>query len=327
MLHRFDVIGDVHGQLGALRGLGRHLGYDVDDGWTHPDGRVLVFVGDLVDRGADSLGVAELVLSLAQADRAVCLMGNHEYNLVGFKLGLESERHSNRVTIADLRTRSDRWAPVLDFMQSLPLAIELPEVRIIHAVWHLPCIEGLGAIRRKASAAPDATTGDWLRGHVVLGSPFDATGLVAGLPVGPAVPPGDDSAHEALLKGYEAVAQKAFIDSDGKERNRIRVPWWIGAQPEIPTDRVTVFGHYWNLPPVRGGHDKFAPPFPSGHPDLKKWQREIVDRVPARGIVDVPAGETSVCIDYNGVFDAKGGSCVGAFRWPERQVAWARVGV
>ena len=44
--HAFDIIGDVHGELPALRQLGRDLGYDVDGGWTHPDNRLLVFLGD-----------------------------------------------------------------------------------------------------------------------------------------------------------------------------------------------------------------------------------------------------------------------------------------
>ena len=87
--HRIDVVGDVHGQLSALRALGQHLGYAVDSDWSHPGGRVLVFVGDLVDRGEDSFGVCELVMHLVRDGRALCLMGNHEYNLVKWSFGLE----------------------------------------------------------------------------------------------------------------------------------------------------------------------------------------------------------------------------------------------
>lgn len=50
-----DVIGDVHGEFDALRALLGHLGYD--DGGAHPDGRRVVFVGDLCDRGPDSPAV------------------------------------------------------------------------------------------------------------------------------------------------------------------------------------------------------------------------------------------------------------------------------
>jgi hypothetical protein len=47
-----DIIGDVHGEIDALRSLMRHLGYK-DDGF-HPENRRLVFVGDLTDRGPTS---------------------------------------------------------------------------------------------------------------------------------------------------------------------------------------------------------------------------------------------------------------------------------
>jgi len=48
----YDVIGDVHGQNLKLKALLVKLGYRVRHGaWRHPEGRVAVFVGDLIDRG------------------------------------------------------------------------------------------------------------------------------------------------------------------------------------------------------------------------------------------------------------------------------------
>src|ERR1700756_2415469 len=75
-----DVVGDVHGELDALTALLAHLGYDAEGG--HPDGRHLVFVGDLCDRGPDSPGVIELVQRLVQSGRALVTLGNHEINLL-----------------------------------------------------------------------------------------------------------------------------------------------------------------------------------------------------------------------------------------------------
>ena len=49
-----DIIGDVHGECGTLCKLLDRLGYDGNG--DHPEGRRLVFVGDLVDRGPDSPG-------------------------------------------------------------------------------------------------------------------------------------------------------------------------------------------------------------------------------------------------------------------------------
>lgn len=50
-----DIVGDIHGEIDALRDLLGHLGYG-PEGQSDP-GRRLVFVGDLVDRGPDSPSV------------------------------------------------------------------------------------------------------------------------------------------------------------------------------------------------------------------------------------------------------------------------------
>jgi hypothetical protein len=75
-----DVVGDVHGELGALRRLLGRLGYARDG--AHPEGRRLAFVGDLVDRGPDTPGVLALVRRLVEAGRAQCVLGNHEFNVL-----------------------------------------------------------------------------------------------------------------------------------------------------------------------------------------------------------------------------------------------------
>ena len=48
----------------------------------HPDGRVAVFVGDLVDRGPDTPGVLRRVMAMAEAGTGLCVAGNHEAKLV-----------------------------------------------------------------------------------------------------------------------------------------------------------------------------------------------------------------------------------------------------
>lgn len=319
----FDVIGDIHGQLGALRALGRDLGYDVDGGWSHPEGRVLVFLGDLVDRGPHSLEVAELACDLVARGRALGVMGNHEYNLVAHRLGIEKEKHSNRATIADVAARPDRWGPILDALSGWPVAIELPDLRIIHAVWHRDCVAELRPLLGTATpAGADDAEGALarLQRHVALGSPFAGRGFVPGLTTDETRY--GDVPHAVLMKGYEAAADAPFLDGDGAERHRVRVTWWTGDRAEIAHDRTTVFGHYWNLPP-HGDVPTFAPPHPSGHPALRSWQSTHAPQVPARGRVAVPAEVRHVCIDYNGVMIGAGRPCVGALRWPEREVAWA----
>jgi len=83
----FDVVGDVHGCYEELRKLLASLGYvvslDADGSFrvVHPQGRRVVFVGDLVDRGPDSPSVLRLVMSMAKDGIALCVAGNHDQKL------------------------------------------------------------------------------------------------------------------------------------------------------------------------------------------------------------------------------------------------------
>lgn len=71
------AVGDIHGRSDLLAAL-------IDQAAREPklrDRRAIVFLGDLVDRGPDSLGAIDLVMAAkarAGADEAVALMGNHE---------------------------------------------------------------------------------------------------------------------------------------------------------------------------------------------------------------------------------------------------------
>lgn len=82
----FDIIGDVHGYYDELIELLHKLGYEVlnnDVGVTikHPQGRRLVFEGDLVDRGPNSPGVIRLVQSVVASGSGFCVAGNHDVKL------------------------------------------------------------------------------------------------------------------------------------------------------------------------------------------------------------------------------------------------------
>ncbi len=163
----------------------------------------------------------------------------------------------------------------------------------------------------------------WIAKHVVHHSPFDSRGLRPGLP--DALPDQEDRPHEVLMKGFEVDAEEPFQDNDGTERKRIRANWWETDDDAVIRDRVQVFGHYWNMPPVE--HD-FAPPHPAGHPKLRRWQKRLLKKEPWIE-EDVPLCRhiklqgKAACIDFQGVTQSsKLAACVGAFRWPEREVVW-----
>jgi serine/threonine protein phosphatase 1 len=71
------VVGDIHGRSDLLAAL-------IDEAAREPklrDRRAIVFLGDLVDRGPDSLGAIDLAMAAKArvgADESIALMGNHE---------------------------------------------------------------------------------------------------------------------------------------------------------------------------------------------------------------------------------------------------------
>jgi protein phosphatase len=76
----FDIIGDIHGCSDELIELLGRLGYLEQPGgsWRHPEGRKLVFLGDLVDRGPKCAEVVRLVMESVNAGTAICVPGNHD---------------------------------------------------------------------------------------------------------------------------------------------------------------------------------------------------------------------------------------------------------
>jgi len=81
----FDIIGDVHGCFDELHTLMLKLGYVIEgrDSYraSHPDGRRLIFVGDLVDRGPKTPEVLRLVMDMVDSGVAFCVTGNHDDKL------------------------------------------------------------------------------------------------------------------------------------------------------------------------------------------------------------------------------------------------------
>lgn len=127
----FDIIGDVHGCFSELSSLLQLMGYEVnaveDDGknlgWQvqAPPGRTAVFVGDLVDRGPDSVAVLRLVMSMVRAGTALCVPGNHDMKLLKWIEGKEVQlKHGLDLTVKQLEGESGEFrAQVRRFLDDL----------------------------------------------------------------------------------------------------------------------------------------------------------------------------------------------------------------
>ncbi|KAI1343188.1 Metallo-dependent phosphatase-like protein [Xylariaceae sp. FL0016] len=79
---RLIVIGDVHGQLSALEDLLARVSFSADRG-DH-----VVFVGDMINKGPDSVGVLDLAISIG----ASAVRGNHEDKVLRAWAELQHER-------------------------------------------------------------------------------------------------------------------------------------------------------------------------------------------------------------------------------------------
>jgi len=73
---RIYAIGDIHGRRDLLDRLLALI--DEDDAARPPARTELIFLGDLVDRGPDSVGVIERLMALRETRPVRFLMGNHE---------------------------------------------------------------------------------------------------------------------------------------------------------------------------------------------------------------------------------------------------------
>lgn len=138
LIKRYDIVGDVHGCLDALRRLMAALGYD--EAGRHPEGRTLVFVGDLINRGPDSAGVLRLVGGMAQEGRVRMALGNHDDVLLRCLRGAPMERGRRGMdkTLEQISTAPDNRtlrAETLALLEGARLYLSLDGGRllVVHA--------------------------------------------------------------------------------------------------------------------------------------------------------------------------------------------------
>ena len=138
---RFDIIGDVHGCYNELCELLAVLGYAPGaDGLPRSDaGRVLVFVGDLADRGDDSVGTLTLAARLVAAGVALFAPGNHDDKLFRYLRGAKvKQTHGLDITAAQIAAlpETDRAAltgVVLTHLAPAPSHLVLDAGRLVVA--------------------------------------------------------------------------------------------------------------------------------------------------------------------------------------------------
>ncbi|MGE4587335.1 MAG: metallophosphoesterase [Mangrovibacterium sp.] len=141
----YDIIGDVHGQAGLLKELLRKLGYDCKNGvFSHPE-RKAIFVGDFINRGPKPRETIRLVRDMAEADRALVILGNHEINAIYYSLLDNKGKHLSKrwsrlrldldSTLRDFAGNTGEWNSHVGWMRCLPMFLDLGKIRVAHACW------------------------------------------------------------------------------------------------------------------------------------------------------------------------------------------------
>lgn len=260
----YDVIGDIHGHASKLSALLKQLGYNEIYGvWRHAN-RTALFVGDFIDRGPEQIETLTIVRNMVDAGAAKAVMGNHEFNAIAYYLRdpLSQESHLRPRTTKNQEQHDEFLKAVccdsklhedwIDWFLTLPLWLDLPELRVVHACWHPTYMQEISHLldeenRLNANIVADASR----EGSM----PFRAI--------------------EGLLKGLEVELPYPlfFLDKDGHRRTSVRTRWWdAGAQTfrqaalidkkirgELPetlmphgacigysSGKPVFFGHYWN---------------------------------------------------------------------------------
>ncbi len=305
----YDVIGDIHGQAGALEALLRKLGYRERAGaWRYAGGqRKAVFVGDYIDRNPNARHVMDIVKGMTEAGEAHATMGNHEFNAVAYhtedpeRPGRYLRAHSDKnarqhaVFLEEMEENETVHDEAIAWFRSLPMWLDLGELRVVHAAWvmrHHATVE--------RAADPDAHLSDLL--------------LVAASREGTA----EHEAVECLLKGLEVPLPEGacYRDSYGHLRTKGRVRWWLSEAPALLRDAIVVspamIAGLSDVPwrggwPADAGYPPTAPPVFIGH----YW----LTGEPA------PLARNVACVDYSA---AKPGNQLVAYRWDGEQQLVAR---
>ncbi|MCH8135435.1 MAG: hypothetical protein IIB77_05595 [Proteobacteria bacterium] len=193
---------------------------------------------------------------------ALSVMGNHEFNAIAYftpdpddpgkHLRVHSNKNQNQHAVfLDAYDGSDSYPEIISWFRTLPLWLDLPGLRVVHACWDERLMQFL------LDRYP--TVNQYLDDDLLVrASRKDAE---------------EYKAIETLLKGKEVAmpAGLTFNDKDGNPRHHVRVRWFDGEPrtyreaffgpesarshiPEDPIDTDYLIEYTKDGPPVFVGH-------------------------------------------------------------------------
>ena len=262
-----DIFGDIHGEVGALTDLLCRLGYDGEG--NNPMGYRPVFLGDLIDRGPDSIAVVRLIKRWVEKGKAQCVMGNHELNILRTNLEKPKMKHgnhwffgqpeslirgSNKIhfqRLADSKIQQE----FISFFETLPLALERSDLQAVHACWHQPSIDLLRSYNDSTM-----TVFDSFLDSIKRRNQRDDNEIRCDLRKQ------NDNPIKVLTSGLEEPAKNVYF-AGGVQRKLTRSAWWKSYK-----GKPTIIGHYW-----RRIQSNSQPPDKKHAPDIFKGSVCVVN--------------------------------------------------
>lgn len=293
----YDLIGDIHGYATELKALLTKMGYEEIDGvWQHLE-RKVIFLGDFVDRGPEQVETVDIARKMVEKGKALAVMGNHEFNAVAWAtrdprkpdefLRPHNDKNlkQHREFLEQVGEGSDVHQEIIEWFKTLPLFLEFPEFRVVHACWHPRYLETLKPfLDDKNRLLPPS----WEQTSRENSEAFNAV--------------------ETLLKGLEVSLPSGyeFRDKDNHPRSNIRTRWWdfegitYRDLAMVPADVIELIPHEPIPDDVLPGYDSKKPVF-VGH----YW----MSGEPA------PLNDYIACLDYS--VAGKHGGKLCAYRWDD----------
>lgn len=268
----YDIIGDVHGHAEELKKLLLKLGYrQCGYGFRH-DERQVIFVGDFIDRGPEIAEVIQIARATVEDGYGHAVMGNHEFNAIAFHTrkpgssGFFRERsvknqNQHQATLNQLS--SLQMQDALAWFKTLPVALELDGLRVVHAAWQP---NDIGVIETALATLGRFTT-EFLKIACSQGTQLHQAienvlkGPEMRLPDGVSIPDKDGHVRFDVRVRWHAdpthltLRQYAFGASDllpdGPAPSKVAT----GIEPYPESALPVFFGHYW----LTGVPEPFAP--------------------------------------------------------------------
>jgi len=191
----------------------------------------VIFLGGFIDAGSRQKEVIDIVRPMVENQHAYAVMGNHEYNAIAYytkdadgnhlRPHSENKSFQHEKFLQAYEHNPTEYRSVIEWFQTIPLWIELENIRVVHACWDEDAIAHLKSLQL---------------GSNLLGSELLHASSIKNTP--------EHHAVTTILKGKKEPLPngESFIDSYGKTRTKTRTEWW----KSYPENEIPVFfGHYW----------------------------------------------------------------------------------